>query len=201
MNSCTARLPSVRISPATAVFAALFAAYPVLVYFGLSYLGTNGVALLLVLIAFIRLIVVRPGKSGGAMTSQLIMAVAIAVAIGVLALVSDSPVYLRYYPVCINLMLLGLFGLSLVRPPSMIERFARIRHPDLPDSAIRYTRNVTIVWCAFFLINGSIAFYTSYASSLEIWTLYNGSIAYILMACLFIGEYIVRRRVQGKNAV
>ena len=154
-------------SAVTIFLVAIFAAYPILVYLGLTYLGAGSVAMLLVAAAALRLLLVRPTKGQGALTSQLVLALAIAIAIGILVLVSNSPVFLRYYPVCMNAMLLCLFGASLLRPPSMIERFARIRHPDLPESGVRYTRKVTMVWCGFFLVNGTIAFYTSYAASLE----------------------------------
>ena len=182
------------------VFIVIFAAYPILVYLGLTYLGAGSVAMLLVAVAVLRLAIARPKKGQGALTMQLVLALAIAIAIGILVLVSNSPVFLRYYPVCMNAMLLCLFGASLLRPPSMIERFARMRHAYLPDSAVRYTRKVTIVWCGFFLFNGAIAFYTSYAASLEYWALYNGMISYALMALLFIGEYLVRQRVQRRDA-
>ena len=39
---------------------------------------------------------------------------------------------LKLYPVLVNAALLGVFAYSLISPPSMIERFARIREPDLP---------------------------------------------------------------------
>src|SRR3546814_9842236 len=75
----------------------------------------------------------------------------------------------------------ALFFLSLLQPPSMIERFARIVEPNLPETGVWYTRQVTKIWCAFFVLNGAAALYTSTVASMEIWTLYNGSIAYALM--------------------
>jgi uncharacterized membrane protein len=77
----------------------------------------------------------------------------------------------------------------------MIERIARIREPNLPDAAVRYTRIVTEVWCLFFVLN-AVALYTALAADIEVWALYNGVIAYVLMGLLFAGEYLVRRRVQ-----
>ena len=61
---------------------------------------------------------------------------------------------LRWYPVLISGFMLGLFGLSLKYGPPMVERLARLREPQLPAKAIRYTRQVTIAWCVFFLCNG-----------------------------------------------
>ena len=140
------------------------------------------------------------GRSDGwrALTPQLILILVAAVAIGALVMIFNSAQYLKFYPVCISGLMLILFAVSLIRPPTVIERLARIRIPDMPDAAIRYTRKVTIVWCGFFAINGCIALYTALYSSLEVWALYNGAISYALMGFLFAGEYLIRRRVQKK---
>jgi uncharacterized membrane protein len=113
---------------------------------------------------------------------------------------SNSEQVLRLYPALINLGALGLFAWSLHRPPSMVERFARLHHPDLPPEGVRYTVNVTRVWCGFFILNGAIATYTAVFSSRAVWTLYNGLIAYVLMGVLFAGEWWVRRRVMPPAA-
>jgi uncharacterized membrane protein len=89
--------------------------------------------------------------------------------------------------------MLLLFGISLKNPPSMVERFARLREPDLPSAGVIYTRRVTQIWCAFFIANGSLAAYTAMYSSREIWALYNGFIAYLLMGAMFSVEWLVRR--------
>ena len=78
----------------------------------------------------------------------------------------------------------------------MIERLARLQHPDLPPEGVIYTRRVTQVWCAFFIINGAMALSTALWASLEIWSLYNGLIAYVLMGGLFAAEYLVRMKTQ-----
>ena len=110
------------------------------------------------------------------------------------ALWANALLPLKLYPVLVNAVLLALFGYSLIVPPSMIERFARLREPDLPDAAIGYTRRVTQVWCVFFVINGSIAFGTALWARPAVWSLYTGVISYILMGLLFAIEYLVRLR-------
>ena len=92
--------------------------------------------------------------------------------------------------------MLAIFSWSLLSPPSLIERLARIQHPDLPPEGIIYTRRVTQVWCGFFIVNGGIALATALWSSFEVWSLYNGLIAYLLMGILLGGEYIVRMKTQ-----
>ncbi len=118
------------------------------------------------------------------------------IAIGAIILWSESASTARLYPVMVNLGMLAYFGSSLLHPPSAIERIARISEPDLPPHAIIYTARVTMVWCCFFVINGAIALYTAIWSSLEIWTLYNGLIAYLAMGLLFSVEYLIRRHVR-----
>ena len=48
----------------------------------------------------------------------------------------------------------ALFGLSLKFGPPLVERLARLQEPELPEHAVRYTRQVTAVWAGFFLANG-----------------------------------------------
>jgi uncharacterized membrane protein len=102
----------------------------------------------------------------------------------------------RLYPVLINAGLLVLFGLSLVYPPPIAERLARLSEPDLPAAAVGYTRRVTQVWCVFFAVNGSVALYTALAASLAVWSLYNGVVAYLLIGLLFGVELFIRSRVR-----
>lgn len=188
----------VAVTLSNILFAVIIVAYPVMVYFGLALLDARSVAVLLIVVVGSRLIFA--GRKGGrsVFRLQLIFALAAAGAIGFLVVISNSSVFLRFYPVCINVLMLVLFVISLLHPPSFIERIARIRDPDLPETAIRYTRNVTIIWCGFFVFNGGAALYTSLFASLETWTLYNGAISYVLMGLLFAGEYLVRRRFQKR---
>lgn len=108
---------------------------------------------------------------------------------------------LKLYPVLVNVGLLAAFGASLIAPPSIVERMARLQEPDLPPAAVVYTRRVTQVWCGFFVINGGIALATALWASEKIWSLYTGVIAYLLMGALFGGEYLVRLRFKRLHHV
>ncbi len=176
--------------------AALALGYPFLVYFGLTYVDARGLALVLIGLAAARLAILGRHEGAPPLLWVLALTFAAVVPIALLVLVSGSPDHLRFYPVAINAAMLLLFGVTLLRPPSMIERLARLAEPHLPAGAVRYTRLVTQVWCGFFLLNGGIALYTALFTDLGVWTLYNGMIAYLLMALLFLGEVLVRRRVQ-----
>ncbi len=110
---------------------------------------------------------------------------------------NNSPEALRFYPVLINFALLFWFAGSLRYPPPVIETLARLQHPDLPPAGVLYTRRVTQVWCLFFLMNALAALYTSISCSMACWTLYNGVIAYVLMALLMAVEYLIRLKTQS----
>lgn len=103
---------------------------------------------------------------------------------------------LLYYPVAVNLVFFIVFCHSLTQPETIIEKFAKIRHPDLSLKAIQYTRKVTLCWCIFFILNGSIALLTCLLNNISWWTLYNGLISYILIAILMGGEWLIRQKVQ-----
>jgi len=107
---------------------------------------------------------------------------------------ANSTHALRWYPVLISGILLVLFGSSLLYGPPVIERIARLRHPDLPPAAVRYTRKVTQVWCGFFLFNGLVAAATALWAPWSWWTSYNGCISYVLLGLVFAGEWLLRPR-------
>ena len=127
---------------------------------------------------------------------------AILLSIAIFASIKLAPeTAVLFYPVLVNVAALSVFAASLFAGPPVIERIARLTEPDLPPSGIRYTRQVTIVWCGFFVLNGSVALLTAIFTSVATWALYNGLIAYLLMGTLFAGEWIVRQRVRGKQKI
>jgi uncharacterized membrane protein len=164
--------------------------YPLAVYFGSNYLEAWKIAGGLIVLLIIKL---ATTYSENHWSRPLLMA-------GVLyfgfAVLSNNPVSLRFYPALISGVLLVIFSWSLLSGPSLVERLARIQHPDLPPEGVIYTRHVTQVWCGFFIVNGAIALATSLWSSFEVWSLYNGLISYMLMGILLAGEYIVRMKTQ-----
>jgi uncharacterized membrane protein len=119
----------------------------------------------------------------------------------VLVSLYDPEFAARLYPVFMNLTMLLAFGLTIWKPPSMIERFARISDPDLDDHGVAYTRRVTMVWMGFFVINGSIALWTALHGTWLQWGAYNGGISYVMAGTLMAIEYIVRRIVRRRKAL
>lgn len=166
--------------------------YPFAVHFGMAHFAPWQFALLLGALWLARVLSMprRPGSLGTAL---------VALAFCALLGLSDSPHLLRWYPVLISAFMLTLFGSSLLRGMPVAERLARLRDPDLPARAVRYTRQVTQVWSGFFLLNGLIAAGLTLWAPLTWWTLYNGLIAYAAMGLLFAAEWLVRQRVRGRS--
>jgi uncharacterized membrane protein len=111
-------------------------------------------------------------------------------------LLTNQSLPAKLYPVVVNAGLLAIFANSLVKPPSAVERIARIREPQLPAEAVAYTRKVTMVWCGYFLMNGGIAAWLAVTGTDQQWTLYCGGIAYVLAGLLFAGEFLVRQSLR-----
>ena len=159
--------------------------YPFVIWFGHGRVSPRVLALLLIVAAATRLPMVKLSKvSRWCLVSALLLAA--------VAIWNNALLPLKLYPVLVNAGMLCVFGYSLFVPPSIIERMARLTDPQLPDFAIAYTRRVTQVWCGFFVVNGSLALITAFWASPEMWSIYNGIVAYVAMGLLFAGEYIVR---------
>ena len=85
----------------------------------------------------------------------------------------------------------------------MIERFAALARMEMSEQGRIYTRCLTVVWCLFFVINGSISAWLALAGDDQSWALYTGIYSYLAMAALFVVEYTYRgfyqRRVRGRS--
>lgn len=172
--------------------------YPFLVFYGLTYFDFRIAALVVLLLFGARL---SMGALQGKQSFLRALPLAIAVFLLCLAVwLSRDPRFLLYYPVAVNLLMLVGFAATLKKPPSMIERFARIQEPDLPEIAVAYCRKVTFIWCLFFVLNGTIAAITAAFAPRNIWLLWNGMLSYVAMGLLFAVEWLVRRRVKKRAA-
>jgi uncharacterized membrane protein len=175
----------------TALIAVLMAAYPVLVYFGMR----QGIPGRWIALGLLFLLALRWGRTVFRILPGYVL-IAIAAGAAFLAWFRGESSVL-FYPAAVNAVLLVIFGISLWMPPTVIERLARLRHPDLDGHGVRYTRRVTQVWCGFFAVNGSVAVATALKGDAAVWAFYNGFLAYVLMGVLFGGEWLVRRRVMA----
>ncbi|GGD53146.1 hypothetical protein [Pseudoxanthomonas indica] len=174
-----------------ALFIALSLAYPLVVYLALGRFEPRWLALLLLALALLRAIATRQ--------AVWLVAAAGAAVLALMATIFNQALPLKLYPALVNAVMLAVFAASLVFPPSVVERIARLTEPDLPAHAVVYTRRVTQVWCAFFIVNGTLALITALWASDRAWAIYNGGIAYVLMGSLFAIEWLVRQRVRAAH--
>jgi uncharacterized membrane protein len=173
-------------------------AYPPLVYFGISRLPPGIIVLFGLGLIGLRLLGTWRVERQMAGAGVLVLGLASA-GLAALLLLSPSLATLAY-PVAVSLATAMIFGLSLIKPPTVIERIARLREPDLAPRGVIYARRVTMVWTVFLVANGLVSGASAVWGTLETWTLWNGLISYLLMGMLFVGEIGVRRIVRRRQA-
>lgn len=175
------------------VVSGLLLAYPFGVYYGVRYLEPRYIGLIVLVLVGARFLLARHHLERSTVNSLVPSTIVVGL-LCVLLLIFNQVILMYLKPVLVNLVMLGTFGYSLLYPPTIIERFARLSTPVLSTEAIAYTKRVTMAWCLFFLLNGLVATYTGLFTSIEVWTLYNGFIAYVMIGILLVAEYFIRVR-------
>ena len=191
-SSSTYKYQAIRIVQFLGIL--VLVAYPFAVWFGLSHEKGYWVIALLCLVFILRLSLLRGKLKEWVGFGKVLAGFGFALCVASVLLKNFQ--LLLYYPVLMNVLLLVLFGSSLLGTKSFVERLARLQEPDLPPAAVIYTRHVTMLWCFFFVINGSIALATCLYGSMQLWALYNGLVSYILIGLLMAAEWIVRKRIR-----
>jgi uncharacterized membrane protein len=171
----------------------LLLAWPFLIWFGLAHNRLQWLLPLMALLLFLRFRQTRRQAGPLSVVTQVVAAAGMALCIASYLLKTHQ--LLLFYPVVVNGVMLAVFGGSLWTAMPIVERLARLREPALPGVAVRYTRRVTQIWCAFFIGNGGIALFTALYGDMSLWTAWNGMISYLLMGTLMAGEWLVRQRV------
>lgn len=190
-------MPSWRLKagPLDLLLVLISIAYPFIVYFGLMKFSPLVVGLALVAFLILRLLLnkSRQTRKSEAWIYLLVLGAVVAL------LAINEMLAIKAYPVLISLSFAAVFAYSLIYPPPIIERFARMMEGELDAQAMNYTRHVTEAWVIFFLVNASISLWTALYADLALWTLYNGFISYLLIGLMFGGEYILRLFVKRKK--
>lgn len=168
------------------------AAYPLLVYLGFGRWDPLWLALGLAGLMLLR--------AAGARDAMWLVAAIGALLLGAATTLAGSWLPLKLYPVMVSAVLLAVFGASLWRGPTVIERIARMREPQLPPAGVAYTRKVTLAWCAFFVGNGALSAATALWASEQLWLLYNGLLSYLLIGTFFVAEWLLRQRLRARLA-
>ncbi|WP_300321065.1 hypothetical protein [Idiomarina sp.] len=168
-------------------------AYPLLVWW-LAQQGLTDGLLLILLAVLVSQVAIQGIKNPRSWVSA-----AVLIVVAITFLFTDQLTSVLLYPVWMNAAMLIVFLLSLRFKPAVITRLARLMEGELSEKAVAYTEKVTWVWVGFFLVNGAVSLATVLYDDMDIWTLYNGFIAYVLMGLLFIIEWSVRRVVKDKH--
>jgi uncharacterized membrane protein len=119
------------------------------------------------------------------------------VSIGAIELGFSPQVDLKpFYPaphIAIYLLLLVFFARTL-RPgcEPLVTRIARHEHGTLPADIERYTRHVTLAWCAFFagMVLASVLLFAF--APLPVWSWFANVLNVPLLLLMFLVEYAVR---------
>ena len=168
--------------------------YPILIFSGLEVFGLQPQTLLL---AFLLFLLAQWLIGGNGFEKEIIIINALVV--GSISIYNIN-LGLKFYPVIMSLCFLVLFVSSLFTPVSLVEKIARKADPNPSPKTILYMRKVTWVWSIFFIFNACVSTIVALWASEKTWTLYNGLIAYILIGCLFVGEWLYRVLVIKKEA-
>ena len=120
-------------------------AYPLLWYYGRENGAFFWLAAAMCVLWLIR--AAMPQTTAQRITAMILAAFFAAV------LVFRRPDSMYWYPVAVNALMLAVFSGSLFAKQTVIERLARLQHPDLPPEGVLHTRRVTQIWCTFFIFN------------------------------------------------
>ena len=102
----------------------------------------------------------------------------------------DGAGWWRILPVLVLGWLAFFFGRTLrAGQVPLIERIARVSEPELPQPLLRYTRWLTAIWAAYFVLAALLTVTTGSAS------LGAGAWVWAGTAVLFVGEHWLRPRL------
>jgi len=176
-------------------FVVVLALYPFIIYFGIRVLPPSFFGIALAVLLLIRFGFVRPEERATAVPATVLL-----LAYAVAAAVVGSTRMLLYYPALVNFLLCALFAGSFKQEEPLLLRIMRARGVTMHATIPPYLTRLTAVWATFFALNGMIAIWTTTAS-MEIWTIYNGMISYLLIAALIAGEWLYRRHYKRKHGI
>lgn len=203
-----------------ALFYVIAAAYPILVFTLLVVLkvDTKIVSLCMIALAAAFFLSATGNKKTGdngekkKLDWKTLLRSALFLAAGLFCFITGKEIFLKLYSVVISATFLVVFGSTLFFGPNIIFRFATLADKKIIGSNYEnqvkaYCKKVTIVWCCFFILNGTAAACTTFADKIfglspekarEVWAVYNGGISYVLMGILFVVEFIIRKLVDRK---
>ena len=97
-------------------------------------------------------------------------------------------------PIAINLALALFFASTLARDREpLISWFARVERGELAPDLTAYTRRLTWIWVAFFLLMAAVSLVLAVIGPRVAWAWFTAVGNYLCVGMLFLGEYVYRR--------
>lgn len=203
------------------LFYVMAAVYPVLVFSCLVIfkLPTRVLSLCIIALAAAFFLSATGSKKAGskegksALDWKPLVSSALLLTAGLFCFFTQNEIFLKLYSVVISATFLAIFASTLFLEPNIIFRFATLADKSIKGSSFenqvkKYCKKVTIVWCCFFVLNGTVSAITAFIQNIiptisdelanTIWSVYNGGLSYILMGTLFVVEFIIRKMVDKK---
>ncbi|KEZ78844.1 hypothetical protein [Salinisphaera hydrothermalis] len=102
-------------------------------------------------------------------------------------------------PVLVCIALAWFFGRTLLAGrTALITRLARAIRGPLPRPVARYTRAVTVFWCATMAVMAVVNLALAVFAPVEWWSLCTNFLNYAIVGVLFMAEWFVRQRAIGE---
>lgn len=176
----------------------VLALYPLIVLIGLTYLNVRWTALLILVLLGRRIIgAVLVDKTASVIVLIQVLTMAAIVAV---AGISGSEIFLRFTPFLISITFLVQFAVSLRGTP-IIERFARLKRPDLPADHVAYCRRLTKVWLFVLAGNSVLVLAAAFVESSALWAVLVGPVSYTYWGSFIGAEFLFRKwRFQEFNS-
>ncbi|WP_018911905.1 hypothetical protein [Thiomonas sp. FB-6] len=94
-----------------------------------------------------------------------------------------------------SMLVLGMVFGNTLRPgrTALVTRFAAARQPSMSPRLLRYTRGVTAAWTVFFAAMAAASLLLFTLGPLRDWAWFASVGTPLLVACMFVLEYLARR--------
>lgn len=168
-------------APLKAIVAIVVACYPFAIFYAIKN-GCGSVAIAILLGAIIL---------GFFLNRQKILLCA-GLFVLIASAISQKAEFVKLYPVVMNFTVMAIFSFSLMRKP-FVQIIGERMRGTLPPKGIEYARKATIAWSLFMLFLTLVSLATVFMSD-ACWAVFNGLLSYVLIALMFLVEYLVRRK-------
>lgn len=161
--------------------------YPLLVHFGLIANNIVPMAIMCLLVAFA--VSITFWRTAFLLSFMLVAALMMLNSGGIADLYFLPPIAINFF-----IGTIFLHGLGENQRP-LIEKYIEVIEGDVPPAEQRYARSVTKAWVVvlYSLMLESIILWLYFPH--EVWSLFTNFINYLILASMFVMEYIVRRKV------